>query len=406
MKYPKTKRRYFMMKNDDYTVFAQYLLKKQYSSATINMYCRMLKVLKIDGSLTEPNKIYENINKCLKEYSTYASNRLVAISKVVVNRYFEMKTEKHISEFINDKHEIAILKDFYQYSVEFKKMTIVASKAECQHIRAFLKYIDENDLNNFSSITVTDIRQYIINNFQGLKPSTIGRYITSLRNFFRFLEYSGNKVDTAIFLLPMTSANWKSQNIPITLENEEELNLRNHTFPDTELGVRNKVILLLLLDLGLRCSEIPAIRLHDIHWDTGTIIISNSKNKGYRELPMSRELGEALESYILKFRVQYSSDALFLNTKPYLNHSPVTVSSVRSVIRHLYKKCSVSGWWKGTHAIRRTAASHIYNSGAGIKLTADILGHESVNSSTHYVKVDIESLRSLCREWPEKETAE
>lgn len=117
------------------------------------------------------------------------------------------------------------------------------------------------------------------------------------------------------------------------------------------------------------------------------------------------QLGEALESYILKYRAQYSYSALILNTKPWLNHSPVTVGSIRSVIRHLYKSCSVSGWWKGTHAIRRTAASHIYNSGAGIKLTADILGHDSVDSSMHYVKVDLESLRILCREWPEKEAA-
>ncbi|WP_024857293.1 tyrosine-type recombinase/integrase [Ruminococcus albus] len=58
------------------------------------------------------------------------------------------------------------------------------------------------------------------------------------------------------------------------------------------------------------------------------------------------------------------------------------------------------------YAIRRTAASNIYNTGAGIKLTADILGHDSIDSSTHYVKVDFESLRSLCCEWPEKEAAE
>ncbi|WP_295095738.1 tyrosine-type recombinase/integrase, partial [Ruminococcus sp.] len=197
-----------------------------------------------------------------------------------------------------------------------------------------------------------------------------------------------------------------SINIPVILETDEEKRLREHLFPDTELGCRNRVILLLLLDLGLRCSEIPNILFNDINWLTGTIVIRNSKNRGYRELPMSEELGVALESYILKYRARYSSDALILNTKPCLNHSAVTVGSVRSVIRHLYKSCSVSGWWKGTHAIRRTAASNIYNTGAGIKLTADILGHDSIDSSTHYVKVDFESLRSLCCEWPEKEAAE
>lgn len=86
-------------------------------------------------------------------------------------------------------------------------MTIEASKAECQHIRAFLNSLDENNLNYFSSITVTDLQKYITDHFQRLKPSTIGRYITSLRNFFRFLEFNRIKVDPAIFSLPMTSAN-------------------------------------------------------------------------------------------------------------------------------------------------------------------------------------------------------
>ncbi|MBD9151126.1 MAG: hypothetical protein EGP77_02860 [Lachnospiraceae bacterium] len=50
-------------------------------------------------------------------------------------------------------------------------------------------------------------------------------------------------------------------------------------------------------------------------------------------------------------------------------------------------------------SIRRTAASNIYNCGAGIKLTADILGHESLDSTTHYVRVDFTALREICHEW-------
>ncbi len=203
-----------MIKNGRNSAFAEYLLKKHYSATTIGSYCRMLRALKIDDSLTESSQLYENINKRLKEYSVHAGDRSIAISKVVVNRYFEMKTGLLFSAFNVKRHELVILKEFYHYSVDFKKMTIEASKAECQHIRAFLNSLDENNLNNFSSITVTDLQKYITDHFQRLKPSTIGRYITSLRNFFRFLEFNGIKVDPAIFSLPMTSANWKSQNIP------------------------------------------------------------------------------------------------------------------------------------------------------------------------------------------------
>ena len=132
------------MKNEEQSAFAEYLLKKRYSEATIASYCRLLKLLKIDNSISEPLKLYENINKCLKEYSVHSDIRSATISKVVANRYFEMKTGQHISEYIKDVHEMSILNDFYQYSVDFKKMTIEASKAECQHIQVFLKRVKKS----------------------------------------------------------------------------------------------------------------------------------------------------------------------------------------------------------------------------------------------------------------------
>ena len=143
----------------------------------------------------------------------------------------------------------------------------------------------------------------------------------------------------------------------------------------------------------------------DIHWNGGTLIIRNTKNGAPRELPLSQNLGQALEIYVMNYRPRYTGNSLLLNTKPCKEHSPVTVGTVRSVVRNVFKRCSVSGWWKGPHSIRRTTASNIHNSGAGIKLTADILGHESLDSTTHYVRVDTTALREICREWPGKGAA-
>lgn len=398
------------MKNNVIEDFATYLLQNHYTAGTTESYCRSLKRLGIDYSIRQPVQLYENIKMRLADSASNVSARTLAITKVAANRYFEMLVGQSITAFkiSHRKGTTAdqILDEFYEYSVGFKDMSEKTAASEYRHIQAFLKQLDEKAVADYTSITAANVRDYITTELKGLKPSSIGRYIMSLRNFFRFLEFKGISIDPAILTLPMVSANWNGRTIPVTLKQEEEQRLRSYLFADTELGARNRVILLLMLDLGLRCSEIPDILLHDIHWNAGTIVIRNTKNTYSRELPLSEELGKALEVYVLKYRPQISASYLLLNTKPCRNHSCITVGSVRSIIRHLFDSCSISGWWKGTHALRRTAASHIYNSGAGIKLTADILGHESVDSSTHYVKVDFESLRSLCREWPEKEAAE
>ena len=78
----------------------------------------------------------------------------------------------------------------------------------------------------------------------------------------------------------------------------------------------------------------------------------------------------------------------------------MTRECVRGVIRRAYEKESIQGWWKGTHALRRTAASRIYNTGTGLKLTADLLGHESLDSTKAYVKVDFQQLKEVTSPWP------
>ncbi|MFR7846405.1 MAG: tyrosine-type recombinase/integrase [Coprococcus phoceensis] len=66
----------------------------------------------------------------------------------------------------------------------------------------------------------------------------------------------------------------------------------------------------------------------------------------------------------------------------------------------LLKKNALLDIGKGTHALRRTAASKIFNNGTGLKLTADILGHESLDSTKSYIKVDFEYLKGVAASWP------
>ena len=68
--------------------------------------------------------------------------------------------------------------------------------------------------------------------------------------------------------------------------------------------------------------------------------------------------------------------------RKYVNrYTSMSRENVRYVIRNAFEKEHITGYWKGTHALRRTAASKIFNNGTGLKLTADILGHESLDST-------------------------
>ena len=87
-------------------------------------------------------------------------------------------------------------------------------------------------------LTAEDINQYVCTAFQNIKASSIGRYITSLRNFFRFLEYKRYVINRSALELPLTSADWQKSNVSIILTSDEEKRLRFHYKNDEEMGIR------------------------------------------------------------------------------------------------------------------------------------------------------------------------
>lgn len=179
------------------------------------------------------------------------------------------------------------------------------------------------------------------------------------------------------------------------------MRLRSHYSTDNEQGIRNNIIIRLMLDIGLRCAEVSDLSIADIHWNGGTICLRRTKTLHGRELPISCELGVLLEDYVVNYRPQVTDNHLLLRKVLNNQYTSMTRECVRGVIRRAYEKENIHGWWKGTHALRRTAASKIYNTGNGLKLTADLLGHESLDSTKAYIKVDFQQLKEVASPWPE-----
>ena len=75
-------------------------------------------------------------------------------------------------------------------------------------------------------------------------------------------------------------------------------------------------------------------------------------------------------------------------------------SQIRGAVRRVYEKSGAEIASTGTHILRRTAGTLLYNAGNSLKLTADILGHESLDSTVRYTKADIAGLRQAAGLWP------
>ena len=384
--------------------FADYLCDKGYSAQTIHAYSKALEQAPDTWNTKNPQELYEHINCCLQQKQELFLPSARHNIKPASSLLFLMLTGISFKAYtklvlLQESKYNEILTEFFSYSVDFKHMTKMSAESEIQHISKFLNTLNITS-DNWSDISAKDIRNYVCTEFKGLKTSSMGRYVTSLRNFFRFLEYKGNNINQSVLTLPLAPADWGKSKVPIVLSSEEEIRLRNHYSINNALGVRNNIIIRLMLDLGLRCTEVSGLCITDIHWNNGTICLRKTKTMQGRELPLSCELGKLLEDYVLNYRPQVSDTHLLLRKVLNNQYTFMTRECVRGVIRRAYEKESIQGWWKGTHALRRTAASRIYNTGTGLKLTADLLGHESLDSTKAYVKIDFQQLKEVTSPWP------
>jgi site-specific recombinase XerD len=271
---------------------------------------------------------------------------------------------------------------------------------EAIRVRAFLEYVTDKDPYCLENITAHNIREFVVSCLTHLTNSSKGRTITAVRNFFRFQRFEGNQVHTSIFQLPLSPAIWKHSSYPKTIDKTVFNSLHEIPVGSTPTGRRDRCIILCFTCLALRCIEVASLTIDDLNWREGFVTIKNTKNHLDRKLPIPEKLGRAITEYLMNSRPKTTSRFLFVRFR-HTCGEPMGVSQIRNVVRRVYAKTGTEINSTGTHILRRTAASRIYNAGNSLKMTADILGHESLDSTVQYVKADITGLRQVAAQWPQ-----
>lgn len=379
--------------------FEEFLQQRCYKQKTIEIYLRYAgpSIRQMTWETTED--LFEQIS-CFVEKS-----QPVQISmRAGLNQFFLMQTGEEMKEHRKRKTQTdddlnKLLCELSNYLREIRGYQN-SSIGKCVTItKMFTQTLTKNGvLPNWSEVDALKVRDYINLRAKSISANSLAVEATNIRAFFRFLEYSGIKVSQSVFNLRITFP--RSKQIIPRIFTEVELSRASDFYSAaTEKGVRNKLIVLLMIQLGLRTSEISTIQLEDIHWRTGMLTIKSSKTKSEREMPFFSELGHLMEQYILYYRPQSEEKSLFLRIGRNRG-SKMTTEQIRRVVRVVINSENLYSYWTGPHAFRRTLGSKLYNAGNGLKQVADILGHASITSTTAYAKVAIENLRSIAVDWP------
>ena len=258
-------------------------------------------------------------------------------------------------------------RDLADFTTSFDK-PLTLKQLEKMDVRAFRNYISAKAAH-------------------GLEKSSLARHISTLRNFFKFLNARKIIKNTAISVISSPRRNKvlpKALDVNQTFDVlEESKNFATNAWQ----GLRDAAIFTLLYGCGLRISEALNLNVGDI--DTNDFVRIRGKGNKERIVPMLPQIKDAINAYLNECPYHLKNgEPLFLGARG-------ERLSPRIVQRQLQKIRAGLGLSNNLtpHALRHSFATHLLAEGTDLRSIQELLGHASLSTTQRYTDVNIETLK-------------
>lgn len=255
-------------------------------------------------------------------------------------------------------------------------------------IEEFFGFLEKEGL-DYLELSYDDIRFYLMDlNERENSSATVSRKISSLRGLYKYLSKI-KKMDTNPFTLVKLPK--KEKRLPRFFYYNELEELFKQPNMNTSLGQRNRLILELLYATGIRVGELVNVKLSDFA-DDNTLKVMGKGSKE-RLVRYGEYAKEALDIYLkdgYKALNKDKLDYLFLNDRG----GVLTTRGVRYILDRIIKDSSLEKDIS-PHMLRHSFATHLINEGCDILSVKELLGHESLSTTSIYTHVSSARLRDV-----------
>lgn len=274
------------------------------------------------------------------------------------------------------------IKKFMRYleiEKNYSQHTILNYRLDLNDFKHFLGDLDLEKINYLT------LRKYLaVLKEKNLNNRTIGRHLSCLRSFFKFLTREGYlKTNPILGILSPK----QQKHLPLFLTEGEVTRLIEAVLPKNEMGLRDRAILETFYSTGIRISELVGLALEDVDF-IGGIVKVMGKGKKERIVPIGEPALSAIRNYLE--RRKKPADALFLNK----SGKRITARGVRNVVN---KYLRIAGMKQGVsaHTLRHSFATHLLNRGADLRSVQELLGHVNLSTTQVYTHLTTERLKAV-----------
>lgn len=244
---------------------------------------------------------------------------------------------------------------------------------------------------DLSTLDLTLCQNYVVHLLNGLKLNSVSiqSYVRALRSFLSWC-FDNNIIATDIcyrFKLPKAK-----RNIIDVLSDEEISRLLNAVSGSDWLTVRNRLIVALMLDSGLRLNEVVGLLASNVHVEERYMIVTGKGNK-QRLVPFGEFTYHTLKQY-LSSRGSFgiSSSLLIKVSLNTLEFEPITESTVKNFFKRLKLRSEIPRLYP--HLLRHTFATRYLENGGNIYSLQAILGHTSLEMVKKYLHLATNRIRA------------
>lgn len=386
------------------------LFRVQYKEQRINLYEAIWETL---GQYMEKRKLKHfdmkiGLNFLEDEYGITAFKHLNSSNGIKV-RAVNMLGEYQLHGIILSKKRIigkeyhpAVKKAFDGFIQSRRRYGISEKTLESNelYLSRFSEYLSKQKIGDISELNPGHILGFV-NTLAGTSIATAYCTTCSLRVLLRYLYEEKILEKDYSYVVPRIKID-KTSRIPSAYSKEEVQKLLDSVDRGSPKGKRDYAILLLASRLGMRAGDICGLSFKNLKWEHNEIELIQEKTQEKVLLPLLPEVGSAIIDYLKYGRPITESTTIFLrHTCPITPLTPPTLHSIVSQYLRLAGIKVPDGKKHGPHALRHSLASALLEENTPLPIISEVLGHTTTNTTSIYLKIDVNHLRRCALDVPE-----
>ena len=280
------------------------------------------------------------------------------------------------------------ISDFQIYLKLEKSLSQNTTNAYVNDVRKLADYTEKEP----KEIDLKELEDFIYElNSVYISSRSQARIISGIKAFFNYLVLENDVANNPAYLLESPKI---GQKLPEILSVAEIDLLQSKIDLSKPEGHRNKAIIETLYACGLRVSELVNLRLSNLHFKEGFIIVTGKGSK-QRLIPIGEKAIHEINYYKEHYRSHLDiktefEDILFLNRYGRQLTRVMIFTIIKNLAQDAEIKKNIS-----PHTFRHSFATHLVEGGADLRAVQEMLGHESIITTEIYTHIDREYLKQV-----------